>query len=85
LAAFLFSPPVLLPGLKHTFQAVEQPVVLLWHQEAEADILAFQGFERGTVPDHQVLMDGCLKQIKGSKAVFQNPYEDEVGIRLIYL
>ena len=85
LAAFLFSSPVSLPGLKRTLQAVDQPVVLFRHQEAEADILAFQGLERGTVPDHQVFMDGRLKQVKGSKAVFQNPYQDEVGIGLIYL
>lgn len=61
-------------------QKIEQTLVLFRHLNTEPYIFTLQALERRAVPDHKSLLNATFKYIERGNPVFQNLYQQEVGI-----
>ena len=61
-------------------QKIEQTLVLFRHLNTEPYIFTLQALERRAVPDHKSLLNATFKYIERGNPVFQNLYQQEVGL-----
>ena len=64
---------------------MKKPRVIFGHHDTEADVLSVQTLEGGAVAYHEPVFYAALEYIKRSHALFHDPKQDKVCVRLICL
>ena len=64
---------------------MKKPRIIFGHHDTEADVLSVQTLEGGAVAYHEPVFDAALEYIEGSHALFQDPQQDKVRVRMICL
>ena len=66
-------------------QLMKKPRVIFGHHDTEADVLSVQTLEGGAVAYHEPVFDAAFEYIEGSHALFQDPQQDKVRVRMMCL
>lgn len=66
-------------------QFMKKPGIIFRHHDTEADVLSVQTLEGGAVAYHEPDFYAALEYIEGCHALFHNPQQDKVRVRLVGL